>query len=155
MLDMPGQSYVARQSTANLDTAATFLQLTAHTNRVLVVEHAWLEQTSSTTSANAALEIVRKTVAASTGLSSITPVSLERASVTPGFTAIAGEATAEGTDGEIVLEEGFNVLNGWGLPPAMAGKIVVPASGIIALKFTVALPASTTAKYGMVVREIG
>jgi hypothetical protein len=152
---MPGLPFVARASIPNLDTACTFLQLTAHASRMLEIERAWAGQTSSTTSAQAAIEIVRKTAGASTGLSSITPVCLERVGLAPGFTAIAGEATAEGTDGEVVYEEAFNILNGWPNLPVPEERILVPPSGIIALKFTVAGPANATWKFGFNVREIG
>jgi predicted secreted protein len=44
-----------------------------------------------------------------------------------------------GTDGEIIVEEGSNILNGWYYEPQPELRPTVPGGGIIALKLATAI----------------
>ena len=47
-------------------------------------------------------------------------------------------ATSEGTDGNVLVDEGFNVLNGWLYVPVVEDRIVVRPGESIGLKFPAA-----------------
>ncbi len=134
-----------------VSTAITVLEVTAPATMALEILRAWVTQSSSTTSAQTDAVLVRKT-ATITG-TAITPVKLLTGNPAATF---AGKrtATAEGTDGDIVAGEGFNILNGWLYVPTPEERIWVPPSGILGLKFPSA-PAGATYRYGMTVREHG
>lgn len=146
-----GRPYSVIDSRA-VSTAITILQVTAPSTMTLEIIRAWVTQSTSTTSAQADVILVRKTATA-TGGTSITPVKLESGDPSPTFTAVR-TATGEGTDGDIVAGEGFNVLNGWLYVPVPEERIKVPPSGILALKFPSA-PANVTYRYGITLREHG
>lgn len=135
----------------SVTTAISILQITAPSTMVLEVVRAWCMQSTSTTSAQQDIELVRKT-ATVTG-TSITPVRLVTGDPTATFTALR-TATAEGTEGDIPYGEGFNVLNGWLYVPVPEERIWVAPSGMLALKFP-ATPASATYRYGLTVIEHG
>jgi hypothetical protein len=46
-------------------------------------------------------------------------------------------ASAEGTDGDYDVQDGFNILNGWSWLPYPEKRLHVPGAGIIAVKFPV------------------
>ena len=102
------------------------------------------------------VELIRKSVAAT--VTSFTPIVLratDAAADAVGGTAATGtDASAEGTDGDIVHLDSFNILNGWFYVPVPEERITVAPSGIIALKFPIA-PAAMDIFAGIVWREIG
>lgn len=128
-----------------VSTAITVLEITAAATVTLEILRAWVTQSTSVTSAQSDVILLRKT-ATITG-TAITPVRLEVGDPTPVTTA-KRTATVEGTDGEIVAGEGFNIINGWLYLPAPEERVWVPTSGMIALKFPTA-PASATYRYGI------
>lgn len=138
--------------TRTVATAITVLQLTAPSTMVVEILSASATQSTSVTSAAAEIALVRKSATA-TGTTALTPLKLQ-----PGGPAVsstgARTATGEGTDGDLLIGEGFNILNGWSYVPVPEERIFVPPSGIIALKFTAA-PTSATWKTRIVFREIG
>lgn len=134
-----------------VSTAITVLELTAPSTMMLRVIRAWFTNTSTATSSESDAVLIRKT-ATITG-TSITPAPLEKSGPAATFTA-KRTATVEGTDGDIVAGEGFNVLNGWLFVPVPEERPIVPPSGLIALKL-IAAPASATYRYGITVEEIG
>jgi hypothetical protein len=144
------REYIVRNSAAH-STAITILQLTAHSTSGIQIIRAWVTQSTSTTSSQTAIQLVRKSATA-TGLSSITPVKLS--TLDPAAVTTAGHtATGEGTDTDVLIREGFNILNGWVYLPVPEERIDVPPSGIIGLKFPSA-PASATYEYGIVFVEV-
>lgn len=145
-----GRPYAVIDS-RSVTTAISILQVTAPATMTLEIVRAWVTQSTSTTSAQNDVILVRKT-ATVTG-TSITPVKLEVGDPAPTFTALRS-ASAEGTDGDIVAGEGHNVLNGWLYLPVPEERIKVPPSGILALKFP-SVPPSATYRYGIVLREHG
>jgi hypothetical protein len=144
-------SIVAQAQT--VATAITILELTAPATGALQILRAWCQQSSSTTSAMARIEILRKTGTITGTATPPTPRPVEVGMPASGMT-VKWIATAEGTDGVILLEEDWNLLNGWLYLPVPDERIWVPPSGIIALKF-VAAPTSAAYSFGMNVRELG
>jgi len=148
-------TYVVNHNAIVVSTAITIIQIKAGASHPLELLRANISQGLSGTSTMVSIQILRKTVAAT--VTSFTP--LPYGAVTTVADAVGGvaatgiTATAEGTDGDILVNEGFNILNGFTWTPADAREpIWVPAAGIIALKFPVA-PASATWRAYMVFAE--
>ena len=154
-----GHVYTLRHE-AIVATLISILQLKAGALVPFEIISASLTQALSETSLEESIEFARKTVAATvaiavagTHLFKLRPGD-PTAGLDLGTAATGIIATAEGTDGDIVLREGFNVLNGWKHLPVPEERIFVPAAGIIALKFPVA-PASQTWDMSITIRELG
>ncbi len=146
--------YVARAA-ITVSTAITIMQIKAGSSRALDLIRASVSQRGSTTSVQESLQILRKTAAAT--VTALTPVLLRGAGAADaagGVAATGHTATAEGTDGDILYQEGFNVLNGFLYLPVPEERPRVPAGGFIALKFPDA-PASQAWKIAMVFGELG
>jgi len=148
--------YVVQNLAVTISTAITIIQIKAGANNPLEIIRAHISQKGSTTSVQEGIKIVRKSSAAT--VTSFTPLKLDpsvQAAGAVGSTSATGiTGTAEGTDTDVLIQEGFNVLSGWTWLPVPEERIVVPVSGIIALKFTAA-PASQTWNAYMVFRELG
>lgn len=132
-------------------TAITIAQIKAGATNPLEILRVALTQSDVTTSAQAALRLLRKSAAAT--VTSFTPLKLHPsypAADAVGGTAATGiTATAEGTDGDILDDAGFNILNGYlWTPSCEEERIYVPPAGIFAVKFPVA---PTSALYKLVV----
>lgn len=151
---MPFPVYVAKLPGVAVSTAITIVQIKAGAATPLEILRAHISQGLSETSTEERIQILRKTAAAT--VTSFTPLkfdSNDRAADAAGGTAATGHtATAEGTDGDVLIDEGFNILSGWTWIPTPEERIFVPAAGIIALKFPVA-PASATWVAYLVFRE--
>jgi hypothetical protein len=124
----------------------TIIQIKAGASTPLELLRAHISQGLSETSTQENIQILRKSAAAT--VTSFTPLAYgpnTAAAAAAGGTAATGiTATAEGTNGDILVNEAFNILNGWTWVPASdAERIFVPAAGIIAMRFPVA-PASAT-----------
>lgn len=149
---MLGRAYTVMDSRA-VSTAITVLEITASSGQPLQILRAWATQSSVTTSAQCDVAVLRKTATITgTGLS---PAGVELGGggdASPTFTT-KRTATVEGTDGDILYGEGVNSLNGFFHIPTPEERIVVPGSGIVALKFLTA-PTNATWRYGFIVREL-
>lgn len=141
--------YELKNNGVSISTAITVLQLQAGTAGPIRLLRASLTQPSNT-GAQVRAALVRKTAAATvtaavagTTLVKLNPIyPTANATLATNGTGITG--TAEGTDGDIMAEEGAHTFNGWLWVPAERGEqIVVPQSGIIALKFMAAPQAAT------------
>jgi hypothetical protein len=137
--------------TRTVSTAITVLQLTAPSTMVLELLSASATQTTSTTSLQSNIRILRKTATAT--VTSLTPLKIMAGGPAPSSTG-GRTATVEGTDGDVLIDDGFNILNGWYWQPVPEERIWVPPSGIVALKFAAA-PTSATWTTRLVFREIG
>lgn len=150
-----GYTYIVKNGDAGvvIATAITILQVKAGAAALELVR-AVLTQGLSETSTMEQVQILRKTAAAT--VTSFTPRKTSPADPTAlavGGTAATGyTGSAEGTDGEVLLDEGFNILNGWLWTPVKAGEIWVPQGGILAMKFPVA-PGSATWRASLHVQE--
>lgn len=152
---MPG-IYVVRNGAVTVSTAITVIQIKAGASNPLELLRVHASQRGSVTSVQERMQILRKTAAAT--VTSATPLkydpSAQAAGAVGGTSATGITATAEGTDGDVLVDEGFNVLTGWTWLPTPEERILVPVSGIVALKFPNA-PASQTWNFYTVFRELG
>lgn len=148
--------YTVKFEAVSVSTAITILQLTAASDAVVRVTGAWCNQSGSTTSASQRIQLLRKTVTAATSTGALTPTP-----TAPGEVAFGGSVGhvytgGEGTDGVVLIADGFNWLAGWRWTASDVGEaIVVPPSGLIALKFPVAPGAAQNVTAGFVFEEIG
>lgn len=135
-----GKVYVVNNLNVSISTAITIIQIKAGATTPLWLVRVALNQRASTTSAQDRVMIVRKTAAAT--VTSFTPLLYDgtdgAAAAVGGTTSTGITATAEGTDGDILVDRPFNVLNGFEWIPTQLEMIKVPAAGFIALKFPVA-----------------
>lgn len=146
--------YVVENGGVAISTAITIIQLKAGASRGLELLRAKISQAVSETSTQEHIQILRKSAAAT--VTSRTPLKLnpdDGAADAVGGTAATGiTATAEGTDGDVLIEEGFNILNGWEWLPTPEERIVAHAGDFLALKFGTA-PASQTWYASLYFRE--
>lgn len=151
---MSQKTYVVTNGGVVISTAITILQIKAGASNPLELIRAQISQGLSETSTQEQVQILRKSAAAT--VTSVTPLLLDpesQAAAAVGGTAATGKtATVEGTDGDVLVDDGFNILNGWLWLPVPEERIRVDAGGIIAMKFPVA-PASATYRATMVFRE--
>lgn len=136
-------------------SAITIIQYKAGaTNKARVVRFS-ISQGLSETSTMEQIQLIRKSAAAT--VTSFTPIENDpdgAAAFGVGGTAATGiTATVEGTDGDIIVNESFNILNGFVWVRSHPDEIVIPSAGIIAIKFPVA-PASATWRATLVIEEL-
>jgi len=137
-------------------TAITVIQILAGTAAPIEVLRAWTNQSDSATSAETGIQLIRKSAAATvTAFTPLLVVPGQSAAAAVGGVAATGiTATAEGTNTDILVDEGFNVLNGWLYLPVPEERIVMDGAGILGLLFPVA-PASALYESGIIFRELG
>lgn len=144
-------TYEVHGDAQTISTAITALQLTAPAAGLVIINRAWMQQSSNTTSSMVRVRILRKSAGITGTATPPTPAPVDGNAASN--STIAWVATAEGTDGTVIVEENFNLLNGWiWVPTLPTSRIVVPPSGIIALKFAAA-PASSTWTFGFEFEE--
>lgn len=140
-----------------VNAAITLVQVKAGAASIFRILRAWCSQSNQTSSAQQAIEIVRKSAAAT--VTSATPLLIDpgdsAANAVGGTSATGTNANAEGTDGDILYRDNFNVLNGWLWVPVPEERILVAPSGIIGLKFPIAPGASMTVSAGFLIGEEG
>jgi hypothetical protein len=123
-------------------TAITVIQVATPTTAAIEVTRASGSQSSSTTSTATALSLLMKTGAAT--VTSATPslmgTTATQASKCVGGVALTGiTATAEGTDGTVLWEEGFNIVgNGALYLPVPEARPMIGVSKFVGLKHFVA-----------------
>jgi hypothetical protein len=143
---MPHGPYAVSLLNTSVSTAITLVQIKASSSQPLQLIEARCSQSGSTTSAMQRIEIVRKTAAAT--VTSYTPLletTTDPAAGAAGGTSATGvNASAEGSDGDVLLAWDFNVLQGFLWQPVLEDRIWVPVSGIIGLKFPGAPGAALT-----------
>jgi glutamate dehydrogenase/leucine dehydrogenase len=153
---------MARTYSINLDrgslTAAvtTLLEFTAPATKSLIVTRAWIAQNLNTTSAQIAIQLVRKSAAGTAVASGV----LTNAPVDAGDSAFGGTSrqmcTALGTLTTVVYPDAFNFQNGWLWLPVPEERIIVPGAGILGMHMAVAPPAYTVGiSCGFEVIELG
>mgnify|MGYP001569449758 CR=1 FL=1 len=146
--------YTINHNAIVVATAITIIQYKAGaTNKAAVVRFR-VGQGLSETSTQEQIVLLRKTAAAT--VSSFTPIENDPdgpVAFGAGGTAATGiTASAEGTDGDLLVDASFNILNGFEWVRSDRYEIMIPAAGIIALKFPVA-PASATWRAQLVIEE--
>lgn len=147
--------YTVQYGPATLATAITVIQIKAGATSPLEIISVRVTQNTSTASAWQRIQLIRKTAAAT--VTSFTPILMRTgdiaANAVGGAAATGVTATVEGTDGNIVVEDNFNLLSGWYYTPAVEERPLVAAGGIIGLKFPAA-PASNTYTAMVTFREL-
>lgn len=146
-------TYAVRLAPTAITAGKTLIQIKSGSASPLEILSARIFQVTKTTSEMLEVNILRKTAAAT--VTSATPLKADPndpASGAVGGTSATGtNATAEGTDGDILEDGMWNVLNGeWLYMPLPEDRIWVPAAGIIALKLVTSPAASMT--IGAIVR---
>lgn len=149
-----GMSFAAQMVAVSVSGAITLVQIKAGAASLHLLR-AWVSQSGSTVSAMQRVGLVRKSGAAT--VTSFTPLKLNPnspASLAVGATDGTGHtASSEGTDGDVLCPDAFNVLNGWVWVPTPEERIVVPQGGIIGLKFLNAPAAALTVTAGLLWEE--
>lgn len=131
------------RSSVTTSTAITIQVVWVPTTTAVETTRAWVNQSTITTSAQTRIQLLRKTGTAPT-VTSQTPAPLSpgmQASKCVGGSSATGiTATAEGTDGTVYVEEGFNIVNGWLYLPVPEERVMTGGSTAngIALKFPTA-----------------
>jgi hypothetical protein len=146
-----GKYSVSFQS-QTISTAITLLEIVAPSTAAIVLYRAWIS--ANTTTAGAAnIQILRKSATGTSAATAPTPAPLD-ASAASGAT-IKWKESAEGTASNIIYDDWFRVDGGpWIWLPVPEERVIVPPSGIIALKFATA-PASNSFSCGIVYEELG
>lgn len=154
---MPWFSYNATLQSQTIASCANLVQLKS-TGCSYELLRAWVSQSASVTSAQAPIQIVRKS--AGGDVSPFTPIHMgstnDPASAMVASSSGTGTFTstaAFGTDGDILYRDGFNVLNGWLYLPVPEERITVTPGGIVATRFPIAVT-SETWEGGIVWREL-
>jgi hypothetical protein len=131
-------------------TLITAIQITAGSGRPFYLARWAVSQRTSTSSAMAGINLLRKSAAAT--VTSITP-----AATGPNFPSAAAtaghSASAEGTDSTVLERRAFNILSGIEVIYTPEEMPIVAGSGIIALKWAAA-PTSATYTFLMTIIEI-
>lgn len=145
--------YTVVAQAQTIATAITVLELTAPSTGEIELYRAWCQQSSTTTSAMVRIELLRKSGTITGTASPPAAVPTEVGMPATGAT-IKWKATGEGTDGVILIEEAYNLLNGWLWLPVPEERIKIPPSGVLGMKFPAA-PTSASYTFGFVWREYG
>lgn len=147
--------YTALLTPTATTTSKTLVQVNAGSGVALEILRCWITNTESETSTAETAAISRRTTAGTPG-SSYTPLPLA------GYAAASSTAgvnySADGTIGDSLWQEGFNILDGWmwePRDPQGRDRIFVPPSGRISIHFFAAPEASTTVAAGILFAEIG
>jgi hypothetical protein len=159
-------SWVIRTPTAGITTVATTpvtaLQYTASSTNSAEMLYFAISQSSSTTSAQEQVRIVRKTAGATVTIGAVGTNIFDltgnstggggtfRGTLSTSATGVVG--TAEGTDGDELHRWDFNVLSGYEREWQPSARPWIPPSGIIAVKIKAVL--SVTYNVMMVIREM-
>ena len=152
---------------ANAAVTLVFINPAAAPNFNIEILRCWVSQSANATSAQQRVQLTTQVTAFPT-LTTFTPAKLNKAdpnvSIIVGGTAGAAgtcgvNASAEGAGGKtVILEDAFNVLNGWLWVPTPAETIIETAQAT-AHGFGLVFPAAPTSltnwNAGMVVRELG
>lgn len=146
---MASSVFVLRNGGVSISTAITILQIKAAVSYPIEILRASLTQRGSTTSAQERVVLLFKSAGATVTAASAgtTLNSYSWAAVAPnattGTSATGITATSEGTDGHVLVDRGFNVLNGFEWLPTPEERILFPSGQIFAMKFLNAPAAQT------------
>ena len=148
--------YSAYMEAVSVSGAITLVQVKAGSTHIVRILRAWCSQSSTTTSARQRIQVLRKSAAAT--VTSFTPKPLngsQAAKAVGGTSATGHTASGEGTDGDVLFTDAFDLVTGWEKVWIPEERIIVPAGGIIALKFPAAPGGATTITAGFDFDEIG
>lgn len=103
------------RSSVTTSTAITIQQVLVPAGTMAEFTRCWATQGTVVTSAQTRMQFLRKSaVATVTGQSpAILGNGMQASKCVTGASATGITASAEGTDGAVFVEEGFNIVNGW------------------------------------------
>lgn len=137
----PSGVYNLIRPTTATSTAITIQQVTAPAGTAIEFVRCWVNNSTVTTSGQTRIQLLVKSTAAT--VTSQNPALLGKsmqASKCVGGTGATGiTATVEGTDSTVLIEEGFNVVNGWLYLPVPEERIDM-INLTVGLKFPTAPP---------------
>lgn len=145
--------YAGNMFSVSVSAQKTLVEITAASDAIVTIHEAWISQDASETSTQEVASLIRKT-AAGTGTSYTVKLLAPNTDAAFGGTCRT-DCTAEGTLGDEIVREGFNILNGWYYKPVPDARPIVPPSGIIGIRFAVAPAAAITVSAGLIFEEIG
>lgn len=150
-----GRIYTIKHDAIAVTTAITIMQLKCGPNSICKIHRLALSQSSSTTSAQVRIQILRKSAAATvTAFSPLLVDAGDGAAKSVGGVAATGiTATVEGTNTDILITDTFNVLSGYLYLPVPEERIIVGGAGIIGITFPAAYSYTWTGE--LVFEEIG
>jgi hypothetical protein len=134
-------TYEAQMQNVSVSTGITLIQVLAGAAALDILRVEVSQGNSTLVAQNMQrFQILRKTAAAT--VTSFTPLkhdTLSTASLAIGGTAKTGtNASAEGTDGDVLVDVAFHVYMNYTWIPVPEERIRVPQGGIIAIKFPAA-----------------
>jgi hypothetical protein len=141
------REYTFRVSITNPVTARAMIQIAAGAAMPLTLIDGQITQRDSASSAQLGVQLARMTAAATVtaGVLATNVPRMDPADSQPAIqlgTALSGTtATTAGTQGDLLIEEGWNTLNGWFYVPVPEKRITIPSAGIVALFLTGTVPA--------------
>ena len=132
---MAGQSglYQAVRATVTPSTAITIQQVTSVASVAEEFTRCWVNQNTITATAQCRINFLRKSAVATVTSQVATAMGngMQASKCVNGTTATGITATIEGTNGNVYIEEGFNIVNGWlYLPVPEERKMMVGADSI-------------------------
>ena len=150
--------YTVSMTRVAVTAAITLIQIVAGSTVPFQLLRGRLDQSSSTTSTQQPIQINRKSGAAT--VTSFTPLKNgpttdPAASAVGGTSATGTNASAEGTDSNILVQGVFNYLNGWLWLPSPEERLFVDAAGTVGLKLPVAPGSSVTVTADLIFVEQG
>jgi len=121
-------------------TAITINQVTSVAGVAEEFTRAWANQTTVTATAQCRISFLRKSGVATVTSQAATAMGngMQASKCVNGTTATGVTATIEGTDGNIYIDEGFNIVNGWLYLPVPEERKMMVGADTSALKFTTA-----------------
>lgn len=148
--------YNVLMSNVAVTGAITLTQIKAGAAIPLQIIRASVSQSNSTTSTQLRIYLIRKSAAATvTSFTALLtgPTTDPAASAVGGTAATGTNASGEGTDGDILIQDVWNYLNGWLYLPTPKEYPFVNGAGIIGLKYPTAPGASLTTTATMIFEE--
>ena len=154
---MAGRVYTISGTIASVSAAQSLIQIKSGASSMCEILRAWITQTTSETSDTGIAEIHRNSAAATVTDQDPQPHEFtdQEALATGGTAATGINASGEGTPGDVLIVEGFNVLSGWVYLPTPEERIWVPPAGFLLLKSDAALSVTVTLACGITFREVG
>lgn len=137
----------------------SLLQLKAGVNGPIEILRFWITQSTNTSSSQMSGGLIRKSGAATVVAAVAGTTLLKQNPISPtadaslGTTATGITASAEGTDGELSIVKGFNILTGLEHLFTPDERLLVPQGGIVAVKL-IAGAVSCTWYAGIHFREL-
>lgn len=135
----PSGVYSLVRSSVTTSTAITIQQVTEVAGCMAEFTRCWVTQGTITTSAATRIQFLRKSAVATVTSQAAVALGngMQAAKAVNGTSATGITASAEGTDGVVYVEEGFNVVNGWLYLPVPEERVSIIAT-TAALKFPTA-----------------